>query len=159
MYSVPLGYLVDDIIPWCQPALTLAVYPKCVQNSRLHPWHLTQSQSQSSTSLLTHSNAHLPLLHPFAHSPKTSPINQSSPKLSRTHRLTRRPNPFRSSLHSRPASTSAGLSSFGSPSMLITDNNIVTGVCTGLHRSFNCSYPYLSSSGGCRMLIQTSPDG
>lgn len=83
----------------------------------------------------------------------------SSPKLSLTHFLTLFLNSFGSSLHSLAASTLAGLSSFGLDSIEITDRRIVSGVCTGLQRSDADSYPYLSSSGGCRMEMQTSPLG
>lgn len=43
--------------------------------------------------------------------------------------------------------------------MLMTDNKIVSGLCTGVHLSAADSYPYLSSSGGCRIEMQTSPFG
>ena len=42
--------------------------------------------------------------------------------------------------------------------MLITLRSIVSGVCTGDQRSEADSYPYLSSSGGWRMDMQTSPE-
>lgn len=57
------------------------------------------------------------------------------------------------------ASTLAGLSSFGLLSMLITDSRMVSGVCTGDHRSDADSYPYASSPGACRIEMQTSPVG
>lgn len=53
----------------------------------------------------------------------------------------------------------AGLSSLGELSIEITESRIVSGVWTGFHRSAADSYPYLSSSGGWRIDIQTSPDG
>lgn len=43
----------------------------------------------------------------------------------------------------------AGDSSFGLESIDITDNKIVSTVWTGDQRSLACSYPYLSSPGGC----------
>lgn len=53
----------------------------------------------------------------------------------------------------------AGLSSLGELSIEMTERRIVSGVWTGFHRSAADSYPYLSSSGGWRIDIQTSPDG
>jgi hypothetical protein len=35
---------------------------------------------------------------------------------------------------------------------------IVSGVCTGDQRSAADSYPYWSSSGGCRIEMQSRPD-
>jgi hypothetical protein len=61
------------------------------------------------------------------------------------------------SRHSAAASTLAGDSSFGLDSIEMTDSRIVSGVCTGDQRSAADSYPYLSSSGGCRIEMQTSP--
>ena len=55
--------------------------------------------------------------------------------LSLTHFRTRFRNSFGSFLHSLPASMLAGLSSFGLLNMLITLSSIVSGVCTGDHRS------------------------
>lgn len=72
----------------------------------------------------------------------------SSPRLALTFPLHFLLKPFSSSLHILAASTFAGLSSFGSLSMLITLRSIVSGVCTGDQRSEADSYPYLSSSGG-----------
>ena len=83
----------------------------------------------------------------------------SSPKLSRTSFWHFLLNPFGSSRHIFAASTFAGLSSLGELSMLMTDNKIVSGLCTGVHLSAADSYPYLSSSGGCRIDMQTSPFG
>ena len=60
---------------------------------------------------------------------------QSSPKLSLTHLLTLLLNSFGSSLHIRPASTFAALSSFGLLSMLMTLRRMVSGVWTGDQRS------------------------
>lgn len=51
----------------------------------------------------------------------------------------------------------AALSSFGLPSMLMTDSRMDSGDCTGDQRSLALSYPYWSSSGGWRMEMQTSP--
>lgn len=88
-----------------------------------------------------------------------APGSYSSPRLSRTHFLTRFLNAWGSSRHILAASTLAGLSSFGLLNMLITLRRIVSGVWTGDHRSDADSYPYLSSSGGWRMEMQTSPLG
>lgn len=51
----------------------------------------------------------------------------------------------------------AGLSSLGLSSRERTDNKMVSGVCTGDQRSLASSYPNLSSSGGCRIEIHSSP--
>jgi hypothetical protein len=67
--------------------------------------------------------------------------------------------PSFSSLHNLAASTFAGLSSFGLCNKLITLSRIVSGVCTGDQRSAAVSYPYWSSSGGCRIEMQSRPDG
>lgn len=61
--------------------------------------------------------------------------DHSSPKLSRTIFLHRRRNSFGSSLHILAASTFAGLSSLGEDSMEITLRRMVSGLCTGDHRS------------------------
>ena len=59
----------------------------------------------------------------------------SSPRLALTLALHFFLNSFGSSLHILAASTFAGLSSFGLLSILMTLNNIVSGVWTGDHRS------------------------
>ncbi|KAM3065365.1 hypothetical protein ACMFMG_011511 [Clarireedia jacksonii] len=64
---------------------------------------------------------------------------------------------FCASLHILAASRFAGLSSLGSLNKLTTLNNIVSGVCTGVHRSAADSYPYTSSPGACRIDIQSTP--
>ena len=99
-----------------------------------------------------------PHLHTSPYLPST---NQSNPpsKLSLTHLLHRLLNSAKSSLQSFAASTLAGLSSLGEPNILITLSKIVSGVCTGLHLSDADSYPYLSSSGGCRIDMHTVPSG
>lgn len=102
----------------------------------------------------------LSMPHPMPPSHTSHPV-YSSPKLSLTHLLVLFLNslvPFSlSSLHSFAASIFAGLSSFGLCNKLITEIKIVSGVCTGLQRSATDSYPYLSSSGGCKIDMQTVP--
>ena len=49
------------------------------------------------------------------------------------------------------ASIFAGLSSLGLDSIEMTLIKMVSTVCTGDQRSLACSYPYLSSPGGCYM--------
>lgn len=86
-------------------------------------------------------------------------MHHSSPSDSRTilwHFLLKA---LGSSRHIFAASTLAGLSSLGLLSMLMTDIKMVSGDCTGDHLSATDSYPYLSSSGGWRMEMHTSPDG
>ena len=77
--------------------------------------------------------SHLPLLIP---SPPSSPHNLSHiPKLLFTPSLTVFSNSPLLSLHILAASIFAGLSSFGSASMLITLINIFSTLCIGLHLS------------------------
>jgi hypothetical protein len=83
---------------------------------------------QCSARLLNMPNSH--------NGPPTPPYN---PKLVRTPCRTFLSNIFRCSLHIFAASTFAGLSSFGSASMLITDIKIFSTLCIGLHRSLACS--------------------
>jgi hypothetical protein len=61
--------------------------------------------------------------------------NHSSPRLSLTFFLHLLRNSFGSSLHNLAASTFAGLSSLGLLSIEMTDSNMVSGDCTGDHRS------------------------
>ncbi len=60
-------------------------------------------------------------------------------------------------LHIFAASIFAGLSSFGSASMLMTLIRIFSTLWIGDQRSDACSYWSGSSPGGCRIDIQTSP--
>jgi hypothetical protein len=102
----------------------------------------------------------------------------SSPRLSLTFFLHLFRNSLGSSLHNLAASTFAGLSSLGLLNMDMTESSIDSGDCTGDHLSDADSYPvtpnqfqghtvktprlhspYLSSSGGCKMDMHTSPAG
>ncbi len=75
-----------------------------------------------------------PLPTPHSHNPNTY-----NPKLLLTPSLTLLSYPPRSSLHIFAASTFAGLSSFGSASILITLIKIFSTLWIGLHRSDACS--------------------
>jgi hypothetical protein len=98
-----------------------------------------------------------------SHNPTTTPYftpypsHIHSPKLFRTFCLTTFSYSSRFSRHMRAASTFAGLSSFGSASMLITLISIFSTLCIGLQRSLACSYCSGSSPGAWRIEMHTSP--
>lgn len=87
-------------------------------------------------------NKHAPIVVILSVRYLLGPLHQSSPKLSLTHLLVLFLNSLLSSLHILAASIFAGLSSFGECNNEITEINIVSGVCTGLHLSAALSYPY-----------------
>lgn len=69
----------------------------------------------------------------------TQPSLIHNPNPLRTFSLTRPSYSPRFSRHMRAASTFAGLSSFGSASMLMTEMRIFSTLWIGLHRSDACS--------------------
>jgi hypothetical protein len=85
-----------------------------------------------------HSHASHSFIHPSLHLSSIT-INYSRPNPLLTSRFTVFSYSPLLSLHIFAASTFAGLSSFGSASILITLISIFSTLCIGLHRSDACS--------------------
>lgn len=140
------------------PSISYHVVSYHIKSNQIKSHHIRPCHIKP-TLILTYDPKHHPR---YAYNklpaPHISAPSAHNPKLFLTFPLTTLSYSSLLPRHILAASIFAGLSSFGSASILITLISIFSTLWIGDHRSDACSYCSGSSPGGCRMEMQTSPE-